>query len=150
VTGILVAIHLLAAAVWVGGSTALVFVGVPAIRVLEGEPRGRAMRELGLRWRPLGYGALLVAAVTGVVLAAREWQHSTEFQVVFWTKAVLFVCLVVVSYLHNYVLGPRLQAEIRDGREPRSRPLLVVVGWISYGLTLTVPLLGVVLQQIVS
>ena len=30
----------------------------PAIRVLEGEPRGRAMRELGLRWRPLGYGAL--------------------------------------------------------------------------------------------
>ena len=149
-TGILVAIHLLAAAVWVGGSTALVFVGVPAIRVLEGEPRGRAMRELGLRWRPLGYGALLVAAVTGVVLAAREWQHSTEFQVVFWTKAVLFVCLVVVSYLHNYVLGPRLQAEIRDGREPRSRPLLVLVGWISYGLTLTVPLLGVVLQQIVS
>jgi len=118
--------------------------------VLEGEPRGRAMRELGLRWRPLGYGALLVAAVTGVVLAAREWQHSTEFQVVFWTKAVLFVCLVVVSYLHNYVLGPRLQAEIRDGREPRSRPLLVLVGWISYGLTLTVPLLGVVLQQIVS
>src|SRR6516165_219835 len=115
---VIVIIHLLAATVWVGGSVALVFAGVPAIRVLEGEPRGRAMRELGLRWRPLGYGALLVAAVTGVVLAAREWQHSTEFQVVFWTKAVLFVCLVVVSYLHNYVLGPRLQAEIRDGREP--------------------------------
>ena len=32
-------------------------------------PRGRAMKELGLRWRPLGYGALLVAALTGVALA---------------------------------------------------------------------------------
>jgi putative copper export protein len=149
VTGVLVAAHLLAAAVWVGGSTALVFVGVPAVRTLEGEARGRAMRELGLRWRPLGYGALLVAAVTGVVLASREWEDRTAFQVVFWTKVVLFVCLVIVSYLHNFVLGPRLQAEIRDGREQRTRPLLVVVGWTSYGLTLALPLLGVALERLV-
>jgi len=150
VTSILVAVHLLAAAVWVGGSTALVFVGVPAIRTLEGEPRSRAMRELGLRWRPLGYGALLVAALTGVALASHDWEHRTAFQVVFWTKAVLFACLLVVSYLHNFVLGPRLQREIREDREQRTRPVLVVVGWTSYGLTLAVPLLGVALQQIVN
>jgi putative copper export protein len=149
VIGVLVAVHLLAAAVWVGGSTALIFVGVPAIRILEGEPRGRAMKELGLRWRPLGYGALGVAAITGVVLAAREWQHDTAFQVVLWTKVAVFLCLVVASYFHNFVLGPRLQAEIREGREPATRPTLVVVGWISYSLTLTLPILGVALQRIV-
>ena len=148
--GVLVAVHLLAAAVWVGGSTALIFVGVPAIRTLEGDPRGRAMKELGLRWRPLGYGALGVAAVTGVVLAAREWQHDTAFQVVFWTKVALFLCLLVASYFHNFVLGPRLQAEIRDGLEQVTKPRLVVVGWISYSLTLSLPLLGVALQRIVS
>ena len=147
---VLVAVHLLAAAVWVGGSTALIFVGVPAIRTLEGEPRGRAMKELGLRWRPLGYGALGVAALTGLVLAAREWRHETAFQVVFWTKVALFVCLVVVSYLHNFVLGPRLQAEIREGREQTTRPTLVVVGWLSYSLTLALPILGVALQRIVD
>jgi putative copper export protein len=150
VIGILVAVHLLAAAVWVGGSTALIFVGVPAIRSLEGEPRSRAMRELGLRWRPLGYGALGVAAVTGIVLAAREWQHDTAFQIVFWTKVALFLCLLVASYLHNFVLGPRLQGEIRDGREQLTKPALVIVGWISYSLTLSLPLLGVALQRIVS
>jgi uncharacterized membrane protein len=150
VTGVLVAIHLLAAAIWVGGSTALVFVGVPAVRTLEGEPRGRAMRELGLRWRPLGYGALLVAALTGVALASREWQHGTAFQAVFWAKVVLFLCLVVVSYLHNFVLGPRLQTEIREGREQTTRRTLVVVGWTSYALTLALPLLGVALQRIVG
>jgi putative copper export protein len=150
VIAVLVAVHLLAAAVWVGGSTALIFVGVPAIRILEGGPRGRAMKELGLRWRPLGYGALGVAAVTGIVLAAREWQHGTAFQVVFWTKVAFFVCLVVVSYFHNFVLGPRLQAEIRDGREQTTRPTLVVVGWLSYSLTLALPLLGVALQRIVT
>jgi putative copper export protein len=150
VTDALVVVHLLAAAVWVGGSTALIFVGVPAIRTLDGEPRGRAMRELGLRWRPLGYGALLVAALTGIALASREWEHRTAFQVVFWVKVVLFVCLVVVSYLHNFVLGPRLQEEVRDGREQRTRPALVAVGWTSYALTLTLPVLGVVLDRLVN
>jgi putative copper export protein len=150
VTAVLVAVHLIAAGIWFGGSTALIFVGVPAIRTLEGEPRGRAMKELGLRWRPLGYGALGVAAVTGVVLAAREWQHGTAFQIVFWAKVALFVCLVVVSYFHNFVLGPRLQAEIREDREQVTRPRLVVIGWLSYSLTLALPILGVALQRIVS
>jgi putative copper export protein len=150
VIAVLVAVHLLAAGIWFGGSTALIFVGVPAIRVLEGEPRGRAMKELGLRWRPLGYGALGVAAVTGVVLAAREWQDDTAFQIVLWVKVALFLCLVVASYFHNFVLGPRLQAEIREGRDPVTRPTLVVVGWISYSLTLSLPILGVALQRLVS
>ncbi len=149
-TAILVTVHLLAAGIWFGGSTALVFVGVPAIRVLEGDPRGQAMKALGLLWRPLGYGSLIVAAMTGVVLAAREWEHRPAFQVVFWAKVALFCCLVAVSYLHNFVLGPRLQAEIREGREQLTRPRLVVVGWVSYTLTMTLPVLGVVLQRLVD
>jgi putative copper export protein len=148
VTSVLVAIHLLAAGIWFGGSTALVFVGVPAIRTLEGEPRGRAMKALGLRWRPIGYGSLLVAALTGVALASREWEHRTAFEVVFWVKVALFVCLLVVSYLHNFVLGPRLQAEIREEREQKTRPTLVVVGWTSYALTIALPVLGVALERI--
>lgn len=147
-TAIVVAIHLLAAGVWFGGSTALIFVGVPAIRTLEGEPRGRAMRVLGLRWRPLGYGALLVAGLTGIDLALRDWQHTVSFETVLAVKAFVFAALLVVSYCHNFVLGPRLQAEIRDGREQATRPTLVVVGWTSYALTVALPILGVVLQQL--
>ena len=145
--------HLLAAAVWVGGSTvtsARARSAWPAIRTLDEPGRGRAMRELGLRWRPLGYGSLLVAALTGVALAAREWEHRPAFQIVFWVKVALAVCLVSVSYLHNFVLGPRLQAEIRERRPQRSRPRLVVVGWLSYALTLAVPLLGVALSRLVG
>lgn len=149
-TAVLVAVHLIAAGIWFGGSTALIFVGVPAIRTLEGDPRGRAMKELGLRWRPLGYGSLLVAALTGVALAARDWEHSTAFQTVFWVKVALAICLVAVSYVHNFVLGPRLQEEIREDREQVSRTSLVVVGWVSYSLTLSLPLLGVALARLVG
>ena len=148
-TALFVVVHLLAAGIWFGGSTALVFVGVPAIRTLEGEPRGRAMRELGLRWRPIGYGALLVAAATGIFLAARDWQSTTSFKVVLAAKAAVFVALLVVSYLHNFVYGPRVQAEVRAGGEQPTRPTLVVVGWISYSLTMTLPILGVVLAPFV-
>jgi uncharacterized membrane protein len=149
VTEVLVVVHLLAAAVWVGGSIALVFAGVPAIRTLEGEPRGRAMRELGLRWRPLGYGALLVAILTGVELARRDWDTARDpFEAVLWTKVALTGGLVLASYLHNFVYGPRLQAEIRAGRAEKTRPTLVVVGWTSLALTITVPILGAVLAEL--
>lgn len=145
---VFVAVHLLAAGIWFGGSTALVFVGVPAIRTLEGEPRGRAMKELGLRWRPLGYGALLVAGLTGVVLASHDWDNGSGFKVVLAIKAAVFCALLVVSYLHNFVLGPRVQAEVRAGGEQPTRPTLVVVGWISYSLTIALPILGVALARI--
>lgn len=145
---VLVTIHLLAAGIWFGGSTALVFVGVPAIRTAEGESRSRAMRELGLRWRPIGYGALLVAAVTGVLLATHDWQHTASFEIVLAVKAAVFVALLVVSYLHNFVYGPRVQAEVRAGGEQPTRPLLVKIGWLSYSLTMALPILGVVLQRL--
>jgi uncharacterized membrane protein len=150
VLDLLIGIHLLAAAVWVGGSTALVFVGVPAIRTVEDvAARGGALKQLGLRWRPLGYGALIAAALTGVALATRQWQHRPAFEIVFWVKVVLAMGLVAASYVHNFVLGPRLQAEVREGREQVSRRPLVIVGWISYGLTLAVPTLGYVLDRLI-
>jgi copper resistance protein D len=147
VEAFLVAVHLLAAAVWVGGTVALVFVGVPVVRTLEGETRARAMKLLGRRWRPLGYGALFVLGVTGVPLATREWKSGTTFHWVLAVKIVLALCLVAVSYTHNFVLGPRVAEEMRQGSR-RSYRKLVVVGWLSLALTLAVPVLGVVLQRL--
>ncbi len=145
---VLVAVHLVAAGIWFGGSTALVFVGVPAIRKVEGEGRSVAMKELGLRWRPLGYGALVVAGLTGVALASRDWESKPAFEIVLGVKVVVFCLLLVVSYLHNFVYGPRVQAEVKAGGPQPTRPTLVVIGWISYSLTMALPLLGVALARI--
>jgi uncharacterized membrane protein len=147
VESVLVVVHLLAACVWVGGTVALVFVGVPVVRTLEGDTRARTMKLLGQRWRPLGYGALFVLAVTGVPLATREWNSGSTFHWVLVAKIVLAVCLVTVSNVHNFVLGPRVAEEMRQGSR-RSYRRLVVVGWISLALTLAVPVLGVLLQRI--
>ena len=146
---VVVIVHLLAACVWVGGSIALIVAGVPAIRILEGEPRQRAMREIGRRWRPLGYGALAVLVVTGIPLAQHDYsQGRSPFHTVFWIKVLLSLGLVLASYVHNFVLGPRLQAQIREGRPQTARPPLVYVGYASLALTLTVPVLGAVLANL--
>jgi len=148
VESVLVAVHLLAAAVWVGGTVALVFVGVPVVARLEGEARSRSMRLLGQRWRPIGYGALLVLGVTGVPLAADDWDAGSGFRWTLLAKVVSALALVALSALHDFVLGPRLSREMREGLGPRSRPLLVAVGRAAFAFTIVVPLLGVALTRL--
>lgn len=146
---IFVVCHVLAATVWVGGTVALTFIAVPAIRELAGEPRQTAMRTLGQRWRPIGWSALLVLVATGTPLATTVLPDGgTGADVVFAVKMTVFVALLCFAYLHDFVLGPRLAREIREGRPQASRRPLVLVGWTSFTLTVTLPILGVVLSEI--
>jgi hypothetical protein len=61
----------------------------------------------------------------------------------------LFAALLGFAYVHDFVLGPKVAAEIREGLPQVSRPRLVLVGWASFTLTVTIPILGVVLAEIV-
>jgi copper resistance protein D len=144
-------LHVLSASVWVGGTVALVFVGVPAIRTLEGEARATAMRTLGRRWRPLGWSAMAVAVLSGLWLTELNGGFTrealeTDFDRTLILKSVLVALLVVGALLHDFVLGPRLQRELRASHPsaPATRRRLVVVGWFNFGLTLAVPILGAV------
>jgi putative copper export protein len=144
-------VHLLSASIWVGGTVALVFVGVPAIRALEGEARAMAMRSLGRRWRPLGWSVMGIAVLSGLWLTELHGGFSsaalsTGFDRTLILKSVLVVLLCAGAFAHDYVLGPRLQRELRAGQAqaPTTRRKLVVVGWLNFALTLAVPILGVI------
>jgi putative copper export protein len=71
---------------------------------------------------------------------------ETEDGHVLIAKALLFLTLVTSAALHDFVLGPRLNRQIREGR-PRTllRPMQVA-GWWSFAATVTLPILGVVLS----
>jgi copper resistance protein D len=144
-------VHVLSACVWVGGTIVLVFVGVPAIRKTEGEARAVAMRELGRRWRPLGWSAMGIAVLSGLWLTDRHGGFNraaldSDFDQVLILKSALVVLLCVGAALHDYVIGPRLQRELRASspQAPTTRRRLVVVGWINFTLTLAVPILGAI------
>jgi putative copper export protein len=151
VTTVLRIIHLLSATVWVGGTVALVFVGVPAIRALEGQARATALRKLGRRWRPLGWSAMGVAILSGLWLTDRHngFDHAalhSNFDRWLVVKSVLVVLLCIGALFHDYVLGPRLQRELREqaASATATRRRLVVVGWFTFTLTLAVPIIGVI------
>lgn len=142
-------VHILSACVWVGGTVALVFVGVPAVRKLEGEARATAMRALGRRWRPLGWSAMGVSIVSGLWLTDlhggfNEAALSTDFDRMLIVKSALVALLCGGAVIHDYVLGPRLQRQLRAGaaEAPATRRRLVIVGWFNFALTLAVPILG--------
>lgn len=142
---------MLAAAVWVGGTVALVFAAVPPVQRLEGEVRARLLREFGHRWRPIGWSALGVAILTGIGLAAREHAFDsapTDFDWVLAVKGVFVGLLVAGAYLHDYVLGPGLARQIRAGERQSLRPLLVGIGRANLLITLALPVLGVVLSEL--
>ena len=147
------AVHVLAAAVWVGGTVALVFVAVPPVQRLEGEARARLLREFGRRWRPIGWSAFGVAIATGLGLAGYDHAFDTapaSFDWVLGVKGALVGVLAAGAYLHDYVLGPGLARQIRAGEPQTLRPLLTAMGRANLAITIALPVLGVVLGELVS
>jgi len=71
---------------------------------------------------------------------------DTDFDRTLILKSVLVALLVVGGLLHDFVLGPRLQRELRarEASAPATRRRLVLVGWFNFGLTIAVPVLGAV------
>jgi uncharacterized membrane protein len=146
-------VHLLAAIVWVGGTVALVFVAVPPAQRLEGEVRARQLRELGRRWRPLGWSALGVAVATGAAIAVREHAFDgapRDFDWVLAAKGAAVGVLVAGAYVHDYVLGPGLARQIREGTPQSRRAVLVAIGRANLLLTIAIPILGVVLSELLD
>lgn len=149
-----IALHILAAAAWVGGSIALVLVAVPVLRQLPDEARAKSVRALGRRWKPIGWTSLAVLAGTGCGLAF-GYYNAADPDVLFGTrlghflvaKAVLFVALVTTASLHDFVLGPRLNRQLREGRPQTLRRPMVVVGCLSLVFTLALPVLGVLMTR---
>jgi uncharacterized membrane protein len=143
-------VHLLAAIVWVGGTIALVFVSVPLAQRLEGPARGAMLRELGRRWRPIGWSALGIAIATGAWIAGLEHAFDTtptRFDVVLAVKGGLVGLLVAGAYLHDYVLGPGLARQIREGKPQSLRPILVRIGRLNLAVTVVLPILGALLSE---
>lgn len=151
---VLLTFHVLATAVWLGGTVALVFVAVPVVRRLEGETRAAALRTLARRWRPIGWGSLAVLVASGIPLAGHAGAFDTHvlfassFGRVLIVKSVLAALLIGSAALHDFVFGPRLARQIREGGLQCARRPLVWVGWTSFSLSVLVPVLGVVLAEL--
>ena len=133
-----VALHLLAALVWLGGMLFLGVVGAPVLRAVEPPSlRARLFHDLGLRFRTVGWIAIAVLIVTGLVtLHFRGWL-SLLGRAEFWgtvagralmAKLAAVTVMLLVSAVHDFVLGPaagRATAGSPEGLRLRRRAALL-------------------------
>jgi uncharacterized membrane protein len=114
-----VTVHVLAAMFWLGGMFFLGVVGAPALRTLEpAATRQRVFQELGVRFRSAGWWAIGILLVSGTInLYFRGWLKGEVLSsTAFWNtsvghalalKLVAVTAMVIVSAIHDFVLGPR-------------------------------------------
>ncbi|HSJ63441.1 MAG TPA: DUF4149 domain-containing protein [Gemmatimonadaceae bacterium] len=114
-----VSLHVLAAVVWIGGMLFLGAVGAPALRAVEPPAlRQELFRALGIRFRGIGWGAIVLLVATGIVnLHYRGWLHweGVFGSAAFWrtvtghalaVKLVAVTAMIGVSAAHDFWLGP--------------------------------------------
>jgi copper resistance protein D len=120
-----VTIHLLAALLWLGGMFFLALVGAPVLRQVEPRLRAQLFSALGERFRTVGWAAIAVLLVTGVInlhyrglLQAQIWTTTTFWstrmgEALAWKLGAVAV-MIALSAFHDFVAGPRAARLARD------------------------------------
>lgn len=153
-------IHILAAAVWIGGMSFVALVAVPWLRQNRSNA-GPFLRDTGLRFRSIGWACFGILALTGTFnlwmrgvraadLTSSDWL-AAPFGRALVLKLGLFATVLGVSALHDFVVGPQATSEIeRDPRSPRANTLrrqASLLGRANVVLALAVVALAVVLVR---
>ena len=117
-------VHVLAAVTWAGGMLFIALVLVPVVRRLPDPAlRTRLVHEVGVRFRAVGWVALGVLVATGLVNLWLRPELLTTTR--FWWKAGLVALALLLSALHDFMLGPRAG---RPGADPGAR---VRASWVA-------------------
>lgn len=140
-------VHVLSAAVWVGGTVFLVAVAVPYARAAGPELRSQVAGEIGRRFRPVAWTALAGLVVSGLYLLQRLGYleagalTGTADGRLLLAKLGLVAVLIVLTAAHDFVLGPRVAAG------GGNRSAVVALARTNGVLTVAVPVIGVLLAH---
>ncbi|MDH4155082.1 MAG: CopD family protein [Nitrospira sp.] len=108
----LVIVHILAAISWVGGMIFLSLVLAPLVRSRKAVPEFMALfRSAALRFRPIVWVAMAILVMTGpMLLSLRGIAVATpsSWPGIVMAKLTLVALLLVLTLLHDLVLGPQV------------------------------------------
>jgi uncharacterized membrane protein len=140
-------VHIFAAMLWLGGMLFLIFVLVPALKGESQELRGRLVDVVGLRFRTVGWLCLLLLLLTGIAnVLLRGYSLKSTLLL---AKLSLVGVILVLSFLHDFVIGPRATEAMAKGGEEaeRLRRLSALIGRVNTLLALAVVMLGIMLVR---
>ncbi len=139
----------------------LVLVVVPWIRAGGQVSAGVFLRETGRRFRNVAWVCFVIFIITGSFnlwmrgvrvsdFFQTQWLSSTFGMTVLW-KIGLFAVALILSSIHDFVLGPRATAAIeRDPRSPEAASLrrrASLLGRVNVLLALAIVFVAVLLVR---
>lgn len=144
----LVALHLLAAVIWIGGMLFLGLVLTPVLRYRPPDERASLLRAVGRRFLKIAWSALGAILVTGSLLWIKRGFDVTS---VLGVKLTLVVVILLLSVLHDFVLGPRLMERLKGGGQDeegvRLRRRVVLLARLNVLCAVVVLILGLAISR---
>ena len=115
------AIHILAVAFWLGGSIFLAVALLPALRgSLDPDRRILLISQVGRRFSRITWVLMGVLATTGWVnmwsMGFRPEDFGSSRGIILLVKLALFALILILSAVHDFRLGPRLESMASAGR----------------------------------
>jgi copper resistance protein D len=117
-------LHILAAITWIGGMIFISLILTPAIRDLPEPMRLQLFQTIGTATKAVGWIAILVLLATGLLNVLHlQIKWNTWIGRILILKLSLVTIIIILSALHDFILGPRLAARFRtDAGQDLSLP----------------------------
>ena len=143
-------IHLVAAAIWVGGSLFIGIVFSPLLKTMTSsiQERMQIMIRVGRRFNKVAVPSLIILMVTGlytshVLLSKPDLLVSTSYGTFLIIKIVLVIALIITYAVHVRVIRKDVEEKIMSNQMPepeiqKLRKKIIILGEITVVLSVAI------------
>jgi uncharacterized membrane protein len=147
---ILTWIHLIAAAIWVGGSIFIGIVFSPILKTITTtvEERIQIMIKVGKRFNKVAVPALIILMITGLynshlLLSKPDLLMATSYGMFLTIKIVLVIALIITYAVHVRVIRKDVEDQIMSNQMPiqqiqKLRKKIIILGEITVVLSVAI------------
>ena len=152
-------IHLIASAIWVGGSIFLGVVLAPILKTMytSHEERIQIMIRVGRRFNKLAVPSLLILIGTGIynsrhVLNDSEFLFSTDYGMYLIIKILLVVSLIIVFLIHVRIIRKDVEDKIMSKQMSQQqlqklRKKIIILGEVTVVISIAILFFAAVLDS---
>jgi len=143
-------IHLIAAAIWVGGSLFIGIVFSPLLKTMTNsvEERMQIMIRVGRRFNKVAVPSLIILMVTGlysshVLLSKPDLLVATSYGTFLIIKIILVIILIIIYAIHVRVIRKDVEEKIMSNQMPeieiqKLRKKIIILGEITVVLSIAI------------
>jgi uncharacterized membrane protein len=143
-------IHLIAAAIWVGGSLFIGIVFSPLLKTMTDslQERMQIMIRVGRRFNKIAVPSLIILMVTGLysthmLLGKPELLFATSYGIYLTIKVILVIALIITYVIHVRVIRIDIEDKIMsnqmsDSQIQKLRKKIIILGEITVVLSIAI------------